>query len=222
VSATAPALAGGSNAGVLAETFDRPLADTEALRHAGADNAWLGIVLFIVSEAVMFGAFFAQYFYERVLSPTWPNPTGLPPGFEGVPAAPIALILTVVLVASGFTAHAAQTAIARDDRDAFTGWLIVTIVLGAGFLSGQAYEYLSLLTEGFNVTSGIYGSIFFCMTGLHGIHVLAGVSVLTFVVVRGFLGHFSSSSHFGVQGSVLYWHFVDVVWLALYGALYLL
>jgi cytochrome c oxidase subunit 3 len=170
----------------------------------------------------MFGAFFAQYFYNRVLAPQWPNPTGLPPDFERVPAVPIALVLTVVLVASGFTAHAAQNAIARDDRDAFTGWLIVTIILGLGFLSGQAYEYLLLFDEGFNVTSGIYGSIFFCTTGLHGIHVLVGASVLTFVLIRGFLGHFSSTNHFAVQGSVLYWHFVDVVWLALYGTLYLL
>ena len=198
------------------------LTEGEALRHPGSDNEWLGIILFIVSEAVMFGAFFAQYFYNRVLSPVWPNPTGLPPDFERVPAYPIPLVLTVVLVASGFTAHAAQNAIRRDDRDAFTGWLILTIVLGLTFLSGQAYEYLSLFNEGFNATSGIYGTVFFCMTGLHGLHVVAGVTVLTFILVRGFLGHFSSEQHFGVAGSVLYWHFVDVVWLALYGALYLL
>ena len=98
----------------------------------------------------MFGAFFAQYFYNRILSDGWPTRAGLPPGFERVPAFPLPVILTVVLVASGFTAHFAQNAIRRDDRDAFQGWLIVTILLGAGFLGGQAYEYTNLIVvDGF-------------------------------------------------------------------------
>jgi cytochrome c oxidase subunit 3 len=181
------------------------------------------MVLFIVSEAVMFGAFFAQYFYNRILSEHWPNPAGLPAGFERVPAFPLPVLLTVVLVASGFTAHNAQTAIRRDDRDAFQGWLIVTILLGASFLAGQGYEYANLvLSEHFSITSGIYGSVFYTLTGLHGLHVTVGVLVLIGVLVRGFMGHFSSRSHFGVEGTVLYWHFVDVVWLALYAALYAL
>jgi cytochrome c oxidase subunit 3 len=212
VSATASALSGGSTA--HAEI---------ALEPEGPTNEWLGIVLFIVSEAVMFGAFFAQYFYNRILSDHWPNPIGLPPGFDRVPAFPLPVVLTVVLVASGFTAHNAQTAIRRDDRDAFQGWLIVTILLGASFLGGQAYEYTNLiLNEHFSISSGIYGSVFFTLTGLHGLHVTVGVLVLTGVLVRAFMGHFSSRSHFGVEGTVLYWHFVDVVWLALYVALYAL
>ena len=187
-----------------------------------ANNAWLGIVLFIVSEVVMFGSFFAQYFYNRVLSSQWPNPAGLPPGFGRVAAAPLPIVLTAVLVASGFTAHNAHTAIRRDDRDQFQGWLIVTIVLGALFLLGQGYEYTNLvLNEGFSIRSGIYGTVFYSLTGLHGLHVTAGVVVLTGVLIRGFMGHFSSLSHFGVEGSVLYWHFVDAVWLALYLTLYL-
>jgi cytochrome c oxidase subunit 3 len=214
MSARASALSGGSTAYAPAET---PEAE------AGPTNEYLGIVLFIVSEAIMFGAFFAQYFYNRILSPEWPNPTGLPPGFERVPAFPLPVILTVLLVASGFTAHNAQTAIRRDDRDAFQGWLIVTILLGVGFLAGQAYEYsLLMFREGFTPSSGIYGTAFFSLTGLHGLHVTAGVTVLIGVLIRAFMGHFSSRSHFGVEGSVLYWHFVDVVWLALYATLYAL
>jgi cytochrome c oxidase subunit III len=216
MSATAGALSGGS-------TAYAPAHRAEADLEAGPSNEYLGIVLFIVSEAVMFGAFFAQYFYNRVLAPEWPNPIGLPPGFERVPAFPLPVVLTVLLVASGFTAHNAQTAIRRDDRDAFQGWLIVTILLGAGFLAGQAYEYtLLILREGFSISSGIYGSVFFSLTGLHGLHVTVGVLVLTGVLIRAFMGHFSSRSHFGVEGSVLYWHFVDVVWLALYATLYVL
>jgi cytochrome c oxidase subunit 3 len=212
VSASASALSGGSTA------HPELAAEPE-----GPSNEWLGMVLFIVSEAVMFGAFFAQYFYERILSDGWPTRAGLPPGFERVPAFPLPVILTVLLVASGFSAHNAQTAIRRDDRDAFQGWLIVTILLGAAFLGGQAYEYTNLIVnDHFTIASGIYGSVFFTLTGLHGLHVTIGVLVLVGVLIRAFMGHFSSRSHFGVEGTVLYWHFVDVVWLALYLALYLL
>lgn len=208
MSATASALSGGSTA--------HPEIAVEP--EQGPTNEALGIILFIVSEAVMFGAFFAQYFYNRILSDVWP-----PAGFERVPAFPLPVILTVLLVASGFTAHFAQTAIRKDDRDAFQGWLIVTILLGVGFLGGQAFEYTNLIVnDGFSITSGIYGSIFFSLTGLHGLHVTVGVLVLIGVLVRAFMGHFSSRSHFGVEGTVLYWHFVDAVWLALYVALYAL
>jgi cytochrome c oxidase subunit III len=213
VSASASALSGGSTAH----------AELAAEQPEGPSNERLGMVLFIVSEAVMFGAFFAQYFYNRILSDGWPTRAGLPSGFDRVPAFPIPLILTLLLVASGFTAHNAQTAIRRDDRDAFQGWLIVTILLGAGFLGGQAYEYTNLIVnDHFTIASGIYGTVFFMLTGLHGLHVTIGVLVLIGVLIRAFMHHFSSRSHFGVEGTVLYWHFVDVVWLGLYLALYLL
>jgi cytochrome c oxidase subunit 3 len=210
---TASAITGGSTAHAV-EISDEP---------EGMSNESLGIVLFIVSEAVMFGAFFAQYFYDRVLSESWPTRAGLPPGFERVPAFPLPVIMTVLLVASGFSAHWAQSAIRRDDRDQFQGWLIVTVLLGLSFLGAQAYEYANfIVTEGFTISSGIYGTVFYSLTGLHGLHVTVGVVLLTGVLIRAFLGHFSSRSHFGVEGTVLYWHFVDVVWIALYATLYLL
>jgi cytochrome c oxidase subunit 3 len=212
MSAQASALARGStaHAEVLAE-------------QEGPSNESLGIILFIISEAVMFGAFFAQYFYNRILSESWPTRAGLPPDFDRVPAFPLPLIMTVLLVASGFSAHWAQSAIRRDDRDQVQGWLIVTILLGVTFLGFQAFEYGNFIfNEGFSVSSGIYGTVFFCLTGLHGIHVTIGVLLLIGLLIRVFLGHFSSHNHFGVEGTVLYWHFVDVVWIALYLTLYLL
>lgn len=212
MSASAGALSGGSTA------HANYLSESE-----GPSNESLGIILFIVSEAVMFGAFFAQYFYNRILSDSWPTRAGLPPGFEKVPSFPLPLIMTVLLVASGFTAHWAQNAIRRDDRDQFTGWLIITILLGLGFLGVQAYEYANFIfVEGFTITSGIYGTVFYSLTGLHGLHVTIGAILLIGVLIRGFMGHFSSRSHFGVEGTILYWHFVDVVWIALYATLYLL
>ena len=211
MSASASALAGGSTA------------HAELAEQEGPSNESLGIILFIVSEAVMFGAFFAQYFYNRILSESWPPPVGLPPGFERVPAFPLPLIMTVLLVASGFSAHWAQSAIRRDDRDQLQGWLIVTVVLGLAFLGVQAFEYANfILNDGFNITSGIYGTVFFSLTGLHGLHVTIGLVLLITIIIRAFLGHFSSDNHFGVEGTVLYWHFVDVVWIALYLTLYLL
>ena len=80
----------------------------------------------------------------------------------------------------------------------------------------------SIVAEHFSITSGIYGSVFFSLTGLHGLHVTIGVLVLIGVLVRGFMGHFSSRNHFGAEGTILYWHFVDAVWIALYVALYAL
>ncbi len=207
MSASAGAISGGSTAH----------ADVVHPTNTGLGNEWFGMILFVVSEAIMFGAFFAQYFYERVLAPRWP-----PQGYEGlVEPAPLALVLTVILAVSGITAHNAQTAIRRDDRDALQGWLVVTILLGVAFLAGQAFEYTSLFNEGFTISSGIFGSVFFTITGLHGLHVTGGVLVLTSILIRVFLGHFSSRSHFGIEGAVLYWHFVDVVWFLLYAALYL-
>jgi cytochrome c oxidase subunit 3 len=212
MSATAGALSGGSTA--RAEF---------APEQEAPSNESLGIILFIVSEAVMFGAFFAQYFYNRILSDSWPTRTGLPAGFEKVPSFPLPLIMTVLLVASGFTAHWAQNAIRRDDRDQFQGWLIVTVVLGLAFLGVQGYEYATFIyQEHFNITSGIYGTVFFSLTGLHGLHVTIGAVLLIGITIRAFLGHFSSRNHFGVEGTILYWHFVDVVWIALYATLYLL
>src|ERR1051325_2486605 len=137
---TASTLSGGST--VYAET---------APEVEGPTNESLGIILFIVSEAVMFGAFFAQYFYNRILSDNWPTRAGLPDHFERVPSFPLPLIMTVLLVASGFSAHWAQSAIRRDDRDQFQGWLIVTIVLGIAFLGFQAFEYTNfIVNDGFN------------------------------------------------------------------------
>ncbi len=206
MSATAGAISGGSTAHPDVHSTN-----------TGLGNEWFGMILFLVSEAIMFGAFFAQYFYERVLAPQWP-----PQGYEGlVRPLPLGLLLTVILAVSGITAHNAQTAIRREDRDGLQGWLVVTILLGLAFLGGQAFEYTSLFREGFNITSGIYGSVFFTITGLHGLHVTGGVLVLSVVLIRTFLGHFSSRSHFGIEGAVLYWHFVDIVWFLLYATLYL-
>ena len=215
MSASASAITGGSTA--QAETI--PVAETRS-------NERLGMMLFLVSEAIMFAALFGQYFYSRSQLAVWP-----PEGYEKVPAVPLALVLTVILAVSGFTAHWAQNAIKKGDREKTSAWLAVTIALGVVFLSGQAYEYVNLLAghgifgepdfHPFGINSGIYGSAFFTLTGLHGLHVTGGVLALCVMLGRNLAGHFSARNHFGFEGTVLYWHFVDIVWFVLYAAIYL-
>lgn len=206
MSASASAFSGGSTA----------RAEHHQASRTGLGNEWLGMILFIVSEAMMFGAIFAQYFYSRLNAAQWP-----PEGVQRVPAVPLALILTVILFVSGFTAHNAQTAIRKGDRYGTQAWLAVTIALGVVFLGGQAYEYLDLIVgEGFTIASGIYGSTFYTLTGLHGLHVTGGVIALIVMLARMLMGHFSPTNHFGLEGTILYWHFVDVVWFLLFAVVY--
>jgi cytochrome c oxidase subunit 3 len=210
-----------------AHTVARGSAAYAEARHAanvGPGNEWLGMILFLVSEAVMFGSLFGQYFYNRVQAAQWPPPEGLSVHLQhGVPAAPLALVLTIILALSGVTAHNADTAIRRGNQEGLIGWLALTILLGIVFLSGQAFEYSEFIfVEGFTPRSGIYGSVFYSLTGLHGLHVSGGVIVMIAVFIRASMGHFSAVQHFAVEGTVLYWHFVDIVWFALYVTLYLL
>jgi cytochrome c oxidase subunit III len=102
----------------------------------------------------------------------------------------------------------------------FLGLFGLTILLGAIFLYNQVTEYLELMGEGFNLTSGVYGGAFYALTGIHGAHVTAGLAGLTVVFVRGLLGQWDSKRHLGIEGVAIYWHFVDVVWIFLYLVIY--
>jgi cytochrome c oxidase subunit 3 len=190
----------------------------EARTNTGWSNQKFGLLLFIASEAILFAALFANYFYNRAYSRGWPPEGDV---HERVPALPLALVLTVVLLTSGLTCHNAVSAIKRGSQVAMLGWLTATIALGVLFLAGQAYEYVSLFQEGITPTSGLYGTTFFALTGMHGAHVIAGVLLLVAMYIRGLAGHFSPRHHFGLEGATLYWHFVDLVWVALYLAVYI-
>ena len=179
------------------------------------DARVLGMFLFIGSEIMLFGAFFTIYFFTRVVNPDsqgWlPSPYVLPKY--------VALVNTCILVTSSFTIHWALQSIKRNNRAGLQAGLVLTFCMGLTFLLTQVTEYARV---GFAPHDGAFGTIFYCLTGLHGAHVFVGLTLLLFVTIRAFRGHFSAASHHGVEIAGIYWHFVDVMWIVVYSTIYLL
>jgi cytochrome c oxidase subunit III len=173
----------------------------------------LGMVVFVASEAMFFATFFGAYFTIYSVNPVWP-----PAGFPHLEPQ-LATVLTVLLVASSVTLQIGVRAIRRDRTRAMLVWLGLTILLGAGFLGLQLYDY-SLL--GFGVRDGIFGSLFYVMTGLHMAHVFGGVVFLVLVLVQGLGGQLTHAHHDSMEAGSIYWHFVDVVWICLFTTFYLI
>lgn len=171
---------------------------------------------FIASEIVTFGTLVAYYLYVR--AGPWP-PAGMAGGIDLFNVLVVAN--TVVLLLSSLTLHFAHHALANDNRDRFRRLLGLTIGLGLLFLAGQAVEYHQFINrEGFTWTSGVFGSAFFGLTGLHGAHVAFGVLLLTITLVRGRHGQFDAERDLSVSLVSLYWHFIDAVWLFLVAVVY--
>ncbi len=185
-------------------------------RTGGISSSLLGMVLFIASEVMFFGGLFGAYFTLRTAAPQWP-----PPGTPELNKL-YALGLTATLVSSSVTMQLGVFAIRRNDQKWLVRWLAVTLVLGALFLSGQAYEYHKLFTEGMTLRSGVFGSTFFTLTGFHGAHVFGGAAFIVIVLLRARAGQFTARYHDTVEMASYYWHFVDVVWLGLVTTIYLL
>ena len=130
-------------------------------------------------------------------------------------------INTALLLASGVTLTFAHHALRAARRTPAIMWMWLTVFLGATFVCEQAYEYAHAYMElNLKLSSGVYGSTFYLLTGFHGFHVILGLVMLTIITLRLQRGHFSSDRHFGFEGAAWYWHFVDVVWLALYVVVY--
>lgn len=176
-----------------------------------------GIVLFIISEILFFFSFFWAFFHSR-LAPTfqiglyWP-PTSITPfnPFQ------VPILNTAILLASGVRITWAHHAISQSRQINLIYGLTTTIILGVYFTSLQALEYFQ---APFNISDSIYGSTFFVATGFHGLHVLIGTSFILVILIRSLKGHFSSNHHIGLEASIWYWHFVDVVWLFLFISIY--
>ena len=173
-----------------------------------------GMVFFIASEIMLFACLFAGYFYVRNQANEWP-----PAGVHELDIT-IGGILTLILIISGVIAHAGVVGAKNGNYGLFIAGIAGAIILGTIFIAGQAWEWFQLMDEGLTAESGVYGSTFYIMTGFHGAHVIAGLAMLAVVFVRAFWRDFTPRRHLFVDASVLYWHFVDIVWVFLYAALY--
>jgi cytochrome c oxidase subunit 3 len=177
-------------------------------------NLLLGVKLAILSEAMLFGAFFAVYFVIRSESPGWP-----PAGDVERPELLLPGLNTLLLVSSSVTMQWAVRSARGGDRRRTLRWLGLTLLLGSIFLVIQAYEFA---TNGFGLAAGTFGSTFYILTGFHGAHVLAGLALIAIVANRARLGLISAEHHTAVEATSYYWHFVDVVWIFLFSTLYVL
>jgi len=177
----------------------------------------LGLKLFLVSETAIFGAFFAHYYYSRMHQAVWP-PEGAPHLATSLPA-----IATLILMISSATVNRAHHLLQHGKNLASRRWVVLTIVLGVVFLTIQGYEwgFLKAFDE-FTFNEGVYGTLFYIMTGFHGLHVATGLLLLLLVYIRLTLGHFTPQRHFAFLAASWYWHFVDVIWIFLFGTIYLL
>src|SRR5438105_3710374 len=201
---------------------------------------------FIFSEVMFFGAFFTALWWMRahsvpalggvdnaVLWPdfkaVWPSvaagatasPANIIEPFQTMTPFWLPTINTALLLSSGVTVTIAHHALRENHRGRTILFMWFTVLLGASFVTVQAYGYFHAYHElNLKLSSGAYGSTFFMLTGFHGFHVIVGMLMLLFITLRIMRGHFTPERHFGFEGAAWYWHFVDVVWLGLYTLVY--
>ena len=185
----------------------------EANRSSRVEPQLLGMMLFIISEVMVFGAFFTAYFFIRVVNgDQWPaEGTELPKL--------VAFVNTCILLSSSFTMHWTLESAKSGNRWGLKAGIFTTFGLGATFLFIQINEYVHI---GFSPSDSAQASVFYGLTGLHGAHVFVGLTLLTFATVRAFRGHFTPEAHWGVEIPGIYWHFVDVMWIVVYTTVYIL
>ncbi len=190
--------------------------DVDPVYFETRDIRMLGFVLFLLADCILFSSFVFAYLYLRTSAPVWP-PIVDGKQIEHLDVA-FGAMNSIVLFGSGVTMHFALESWKHLNRLSFNLWLILTILLGASFLGGQAHEYLS---APMNYTSSVFGASFFTLTGLHGFHVFCGVIFLTVLGIQANRGVYTGSKYFGLIAGTLYWHFVDVIWVALFFLFYL-
>ena len=201
---------------------------------------------FIFSEVMFFAAFFGALWWTRAhavpnlgdldnallwpdFKAVWPSvaagatasPAGIVEPFQTIGPFWLPTINTALLLTSGVTLTIAHHALRDNHRGKAVTWMWITVLLGAAFLVVQGYEYAHAYNDlNLKLSSGIFGSTFFMLTGFHGFHVFVGMLMLLFITLRIMKGHFTPERHFGFEGAAWYWHFVDVVWLGLYVVVY--
>jgi cytochrome c oxidase subunit 3 len=165
----------------------------------------VGIVLFIASEAMFFSGLFGTYYTLRVRATVWAPPS--------IDVDALRLIATAILISSSATMQMASHRVKQGDVPSMRRWILLSFVLGAAFLGFEMHEWL---TVPFAIATDSYGSIFFTLTGFHGLHVLAGLTIMLVVLGRSVAGAYGADRHAGVEVLTYYWHFVDVVWVGVF------
>ena len=206
-----------------------------------------GMMWFIFSEVMFFVGFFGALFYIRFFAIPWlggaynneftneylwPDfvahwPLTLTPDkqttTQEMPWQGLPICNTVILLLSSITLHVSHVALEESKRKKTKIFLGLTVLLGVMFLALQVIEYRHAYNDlGLTFSSGVYGNTFFILTGFHGMHVTLGAIMLTVMLIRLYLGHFSPKKHFGFLAASWYWHFVDVVWLCLFIFVYVI
>ncbi len=233
---------------VLSQWFRKAIAESESGLYGDRVDVsfrW-SMSWFIFSEVMFFGAFFGALFWLRVhavpnlgsienaliwpdFKAIWPSvqagvtasPAGTVEPFTTMGPWPLPTINTALLLSSGVTLTIAHHALIANHRGRAIAFMWLTVLLGIGFLSLQAFEYTHAYSElNLKLSSGAYGTTFYMLTGFHGFHVFVGMLMLLFITLRLHRGHFTPTRHFGFEGAAWYWHFVDVVWLGLYIVVY--
>ncbi len=181
----------------------------------GIDNRKLLMWLFLASKCLLFGSLIAAYLLYRGQSVVGPYPEDL---FD----IPFTSVSAFVLLMSSVTMVLALAAIQRGDQRGLRIWLIATALLGTLFISGQAFEFTEFNREGLSLSSNLFGTTFFVLTGFHGAHVTVGVLILLSLLVMALRGRLTQAQSLNVELAGLYWHFVDVVWIAIFTLVYLI
>ncbi len=234
--------------GVLFQWFSEAVSESESGQYGHKIDLsfrW-SMSWFIFSEVMFFGAFFTALWWARshsvpalgsldnaILWPdfkaVWPSlvagatasPAGIVEPFTTMTPFWLPTINTALLLSSGVTLTIAHHALIAGNRSKTIAFMWITVLLGITFLSVQGYEYFHAYHEmNLKLSSGVYGSTFYMLTGFHGFHVFIGMLMLLFITLRLQKGHFTPERHFGFEGAAWYWHFVDVVWLGLYILVY--
>ena len=177
----------------------------------------IGTIIWLASELMFFAALFAMYFTMRAVNPElWANETQLL-------NIPFASVNTTVLVLSSVTCQLGVFAAERGDVKGLRRWFIITFLMGAFFIGGQITEYAELVHEGLTISSSAYGSAFYITTGFHGMHVTGGLIAFLLVLATTYVA--KRFTHEQATRAIVvsyYWHFVDVVWIALFFMIYIL
>jgi cytochrome c oxidase subunit 3/cytochrome o ubiquinol oxidase subunit 3 len=190
-------------------------ASTALDTNTGLDNRKLLMWLFLASECLFFGSLIGAYLLYRNASVVGPYP-------EDLYDIPFTSVSAFVLLMSSVTMVLALAAIQRGDQQRLRVWLFSTALLGMLFISGQAYEFTVFHEEGLDLSTNLFGTTFFVLTGFHGAHVTVGILILLSLFVMAMRGRLNQAESLHVELAGLYWHFVDIVWIAIFTLVYLI